>query len=76
MDVHYEFADENNDGLVDCVMVLSKDYAAEPLIGDYRGMRLAIIPFSNDEGKRRAEELARIYCAALKDMPNYNGGER
>lgn len=68
MKTYYQLYDENQDGILDCVLVLTKEYG-EPLVGDYLGVRLAYIPFSNEFGKKRAEELARIYCKALEPVP-------
>ncbi len=65
MKAYYQITDDNSDGINDCFIVFSKDFGI-PLIGDYRGVQLAIIPFSNDDGKKQAEELARLYMAALE----------
>ena len=70
MKTYYQVEDDNSDGFNDCIVVYSKDFNL-PLIGDYRGVRLAVIPYSNDEGKQLAEGLARLYTAALE---KYNPG--
>lgn len=70
MKAFYSPQDNNNDGIIDCIMVFTKDFN-EPLIGDYRGIQLAIIPFSNAFGKKRAEEIARIFTKALEDVEPY-----
>lgn len=65
MKAYYQVTDDNSDGINDCVIVFSKDFGI-PLIGDFRGVQLAIIPFSNPEGARQAEKLARLYVASLE----------
>lgn len=67
MKAFYELADENQDGIMDCYLVLTKEYG-EPLVGDYRGVQLAVINFTNKTAKKRAEELARIYCKSLETL--------
>jgi hypothetical protein len=72
MNAFYQFADNDNDDLLDCIIIFTKDYDV-PLIGDYRGIQLAIIPFHSKEGKRQAEIIARAFCAALTKINPYNG---
>ncbi len=67
MECFYTIEGPENSLREDKVVVRTKEFG-EPLIGDYRGVVLAEIRFSNDQGKKRAEELARIYCQALKKV--------
>lgn len=65
MKTYYQFEDNNSDGFNDCIVIYSKDFNI-PLLGDYRGVQLAVIPFMDKEISRIAEELARLYTAALE----------
>jgi len=60
-----EHWDENEDGIDECVVVLSDNYG-EPLIGDYRGVQMAKIRYtpSRPDSIRRATEIAEMLVAA------------